>query len=109
MSFAQHRARLTEGVFATLGVDARWTGVDVPVRVRLREADDTADYSGFGLIHRVRVIRVRESEVPTPNTGDIVELLAEDGTLTGDRFRVSGEAELDRNRVWPLPVTRIEP
>lgn len=109
MSFAQHRARLTEGVFATLGVDARWTGVDVPVRVRLAEEDKVDDYGRVDLIQRVRVLRVRKIEVAAPKRGDEAHLLGEDGEATGDVFRVAGEGSLNRNGVWVVPVARVQP
>lgn len=109
MSFAGAADRLQAAVFARLGEDATWSGIFGTVRVRRREYDEESHLGEGGAeILTVRFIRVRESEVAAPAEGDEVQILGDGGVpVAGGLYRVSGEPEIDRKRVWRCPVELI--
>lgn len=107
MSFPEHRETLVDSVFAELGEDATWAGVPGIVRVRRSSADDEEQIGRLGIVSRGEVLRVRKSEVPDPAVGDLVDLLDDEASPTGEQLRVSGEPQLKRNRYWEMPFTTV--
>ena len=102
MSFIAARSRLVDAVFRRLGEDAAWAGVDLPVRIILREQSDDVQLGDTRLMGTARFIRVRRSEVLSPAEGAIVEPME-----SGGKYRVIGEPMLDRRAVWLCEVTRL--
>lgn len=100
MGFPQARERLQDAIFARLGEDARWAGIDPTVRVRFAERDELANFGDTELMMAGLVLRFRKSEVPEPAIRDLVVL-----DKSGRRLRLSAEARLDANGVWAAPVT----
>lgn len=90
MGWSEKQAQLQAAVFASLGLDATWNGSAEPVRVIVRDQDEVF---GRTVVDSV-TLRVRQSEVSTPATGDTVEI--EDGRT----FEVIGEPLLDRKLNW---------
>lgn len=88
MGWSEKQTRLQAAVFASLGLDATWNGV--AVRVIVRDQDEAF---GRTVVDSV-TLRVRQTEVPTPATGDTVEI--DDGRT----FEVIGEPLLDRKLNW---------
>ena len=99
MGFPQARERLQNAIFARLGEDAQWTGIDPLVRVRFAERDELATLGDTELMMASLVLRFRRSEVGAPNVGDVVVL-----DVSGRRLRISGEARMDANGIWAAPV-----
>lgn len=100
MGWSERQDRLQNAVYASLGLDATWTGADEPVRVILRDQDSVM---GMAVVDVVTV-RVRQREVANPAQGDQVEI-----TQDGRRFEIVGSPLLDRKRNWqceaaPLPA-----
>ena len=102
MSFISARRRLVDAIFRKLGEDAAWAGVQLPVRVILREQNDDVQMGDSRIIGMARFVRVRRSEVLSPSEGDIVE-----PAESGSKYRVIGEPMLDRRAVWLCEVTRL--
>ncbi len=90
MSWASLLARQQAAVYAALGEDAQWEGVADPVRVIQRDEDTLI---GVAVDDRC-FLRVRQSEVPAPAQGQLVEL------ADGRRFTLTGTPMLDRKRQW---------
>lgn len=92
-------------VFGALGEDADWEGVATPVRVRRREYDEDNRYEQGSVLLTVRYIRVRQSEVASPEEGQTIQILDRDGVpVDGELYQVDGEPVLDRKKVWTCPV-----
>jgi hypothetical protein len=108
MSFLQALERQQAAIFARLGEDADWEGVDLPVRVLRREADEQVGFThGAALIDGHR-LRVRKSEVDAPSEGQLVQILDDQGfSIEDGKFRVVGEPKLDRRRVWTCIVEPV--
>lgn len=99
MSWSERQERLQSAVFASLGLDATWSGIAEPVRVIVRDQDVII---GRAIEDQVN-LRVRKSEVPSPAAGDAVEIIED-----GRRFEIIGSPLLDRKLNWnceavPLP------
>ena len=99
MSFPQARERLQNAIFARLGEDAQWAGIDRKVRVRFSERDELATFGDTELMMAGLVLRFRRSEVAAPAVGNLVVL-----DKSGLRRRLSADARMDANGVWAAPV-----
>lgn len=105
MSFPQALERQQTAIFERLGVFAQWQGIDDPVLVRRREADEQLRFDRSTVIEEGATIKVRQVEVAQPAIGDQVQILDDDGNaVTGALFAVTGEPMLDRRGVWTCPV-----
>ena len=99
MGFPQARERLQNAIFARLGEDAQWAGIDPKVRVRFAERDELATFGDTELMMAGLVLRFRRSEVAAPAVGNLVVL-----DKSGRRLRLSADARMDANGVWAAPV-----
>lgn len=108
MSFAGLQGRLQESVFARLGEDADWEGIDLPVRILRREEDVEVALGDAGEIVTARTWKVRRSEVPAPERGQAVQLLDAAGLPDPlGLFRLISEPKLDRKGRWSFDVAPI--
>ncbi|MBJ7446846.1 MAG: hypothetical protein JHC81_04865 [Brevundimonas sp.] len=103
MGFAGVRDRQQAAVFARLGEPAEWSGYAEPVPVRFAEEDEVAGFGdGSRLIMGALMLKVRRSNIATPAINDTVHLID-----TGRRFRITSDAQLNRNGAWLCPVEEI--
>lgn len=73
----------------------------IPVRIILRSPDALQQFNGGGFRQDTMFIDVRLSEVPELSKHDTFELLAEDGTPSGQIYELTGEPARDRERlIW---------
>jgi len=99
MSFAEAVVRQQDAVFRRLGEDATWSGVADPVRIRVAEKDEEASWRESQAVVRARYVRVRQSEVSAPVSGQTLTR-----TTTGEVLRVIETPTLDRKGVWLCKV-----
>lgn len=97
MGWSDRIARQQAAVFAALGDDAIWQGVDGTVRVILRD-DDTI--IGTAVTDRI-MVKVRQSEVADPRDGD--QVVTEDGRT----FTINDTPLLDRKMVWTCGAAQV--
>lgn len=98
MSFAESVARQQDAIFHALGEDAEWQGIAGTVRVRRSERDEDLRFDDGAAVVTTRFIKVRRSEVPSPEEGQKVVCAA-------GAFRLTGEPRLDRKSVWTCEVS----
>ena len=73
----------------------------IPVRIILRSPDALQQYNGGRFRQDAVFIDVRVSEVPELSKHDTFELIAEDGTPSGQVYEFNGEPARDRERlIW---------
>lgn len=99
MSFAESRGRLMDAVFARFGEDAIWADQAEPVRVIPREEDTDARFADATQIVAAKFLRVRKSEVASPEREQLVAL------VNGPTFKLIADPELDRRGVWRCQVS----
>lgn len=99
MGFAGPLTRLQDAVFRRFGDPASWPGIVDPVLVITRTQDVEQQFQGGTLIGERRMLRVRQSDVPTPEDGMTIVLVA-----TGEEITLTGEPQLDRKGVWHCPI-----
>ncbi|WP_157134541.1 head-tail joining protein [Sphingomonas sp. PAMC 26605] len=95
---------MIDAAFVAFGEDAMWTGIEAPVRIRFGTSDEEGKFSESGFISRGDRMRVRQSEVPAPNEGDIVSVAT---GLNAGTYRLVGEPILGSKRVWDCDVTVV--
>ena len=83
-----------------MAVDATWfaggTGPGVAVRVIRKSPDEVTPFGAGRILSETTVLEVRDSELPTPAPGDLIQIGAE-------TFILQGEPKLDRERlIWAL-------
>lgn len=79
----------------------RGEGDSEPVRIILRSPDALQQFNGGRFRQDAIFIDVRVSEVPALFKHDTFELLAEDGTRSGQIYELSGEPAKDREHlIW---------
>lgn len=99
MGFSDLIPSIDAAVFDHLGDAGTWDGA--PVRLMLEERDEEETVSdGPGVVRKVRLLKVRRSEVPNPASGQIATL--GDGLAAAVRtFRVLGQPQLeDDGTIW---------
>lgn len=101
MGFSELREALTNRAFETFGDPAEWSGVGHTVMIRPKGRDEDDRFGQVRVVTRSTIIRVRRSEVPQPEVGDVVAIAV--GRLVG-RYVVRRGSMLDDKGVWDCPV-----
>lgn len=99
MGWSDLQTRQQAAVFAALGHDATWEGIDDPVRVVIRDEDRVLGQT----IADAVIVRVRQAEVEAPADEDIVVL--DDGR----RYQLIAPPLLDRKLVWQCEAQPLAP
>ena len=99
MGLSERREAITDLAFATFGDPATWDDKPVTIRPQQRQEDD--GYGPVRVASTSTIIRVRKSEVPDPQAGNIV--VVSTGRLAG-RYTVRRGSLLDVKGVWDCPV-----
>ena len=86
-------ARQQAAIFDRLGADATWDGSAEPVRVIQRDYDDDVRIGRAAIIAGRVIIKVRKSEIATPEADHVV-------IIGSDSFKIIGDPMLDRKKVW---------
>ena len=85
---------------ANMAVDAIWfvggTGPGVAVRVIRKSPDEITPFGAARVLSETTMLDARVADLPTPASGDLIRIGAED-------FILQGEPKLDRERlIWTL-------
>ena len=83
-----------------MAVDALWfaggTGPGVAIRVIRKSPDEITPFGAGRILSETTLLDARIADMPTPASGDLIRIGAED-------FILQGEPKLDRERViWTL-------
>ena len=85
---------------ANMAVNAIWfaggTGVGVAIRVIRKSPDEITPFGAGRIMSETTQLDARTADLPTPASGDLIRIGAED-------FILQGEPKLDRERmIWTL-------
>ena len=100
-------ARQQAAIFRRLGEDADWDFGDAqaptPCRIILRDFDEESRTGLGGVVRRHHFIRVRSSEIESPQDRNIATL--EDGS----RYQIVGEPLMTRKGGWECSAKMLDP
>ena len=95
-------ATAVDRIFAdrNMAVDATWfaggTGPGVAIRIIRKSPDEITPFGAGRILSETTVLEARVSDVPSPASGDLIQIGSDD-------FVVQGEPKRDRERlIWTL-------